>query len=77
MRQFVRQDIPIERRKIAFADAMARLEAEKQWDKYNLLRFRNPPKVVIYTCDGFSDLAHGPLADRTAALSHFKLIPYA
>jgi len=76
MRELVGQDIPIERSKIAFQDAIQRFEDEEQRDKYNLLRFRNPPKIVIYSCDGFSDLAHGPLADSTGALGYFKLIPY-
>jgi uridine kinase len=76
MRELVKKDVRIERRKIAFAHAVQRLEEEAQRDKYNLLRFRNPPKVVIYSCDGFSDLAHGPLADTTGALAHFKLIAY-
>ncbi|MDP2990254.1 MAG: nucleoside kinase, partial [Kiritimatiellota bacterium] len=45
-------------------------------DKVNLLRFRNPPKIVIYECDRFVDLAHGPLAPGTGALNYFKLIHY-
>lgn len=76
MRELVEADLTIERRKIAYTDAVKRFEDEQQRDKYNLLRFRNPPKVVIYSCEGFSDLAHGPLADHTSALGHFRLIPY-
>jgi uridine kinase len=38
------------------------------------LRFRNPPKVVIYECAGFTDLSHGPLAASTGALTHIGLI---
>jgi uridine kinase len=76
MRDLVKQDLRIVRRKVAFTTAVRRFEAENQKDKYNLLRFRNPPKIVIYSCEGFSELAHGPLADRTGALGHFKLIAY-
>ncbi|HOW97438.1 MAG TPA: nucleoside kinase [Kiritimatiellia bacterium] len=76
MRETVERDVPIERRKIAFTEAVEQFEREKQWDKYNLLRYRNPPKIVTYGCEGFSDLAHGPLAMSTGALSLFKLIPY-
>jgi len=76
MRELVAEDIPIFRRKISFSAAIAQLEEEGQRDKLNLLRFRNPPHVTMYTCEGFSDLAHGPMADRAGALGHFKLIPY-
>lgn len=76
MRDLVARDVPIERRKIAFTEAMRQFERENQWDKYNLLRFRNPPKVVTYRCENFSDLAHGPLAPSTGVLSLFRLIPY-
>lgn len=77
MRELIKQDIPIERRKVAFTTALEEFENEKQWDKFNLLRFSNPPKVVTYECEGFSDLSHGPQADSTGALDLFKLIPYA
>jgi uridine kinase len=76
MRAMVERDVPIERRKIAFTEAVHRFEQERQLDKYNLLRFRNPPKVATCWCENFSDLDHGPLALSTAALSLFKLIWY-
>lgn len=76
MRELVRRDAPIERRKISFEQAVRQFEADGQRDKYDLLRFQNPPKVVVYTCEEFMDLAHGVLADRTGALEHFRLIPY-
>ncbi|MGD0650745.1 MAG: nucleoside kinase [Verrucomicrobiia bacterium] len=76
MRAMVERDVPIERRKIAFTEAVRRFEQEEQWDKYNLLRFRNPPKITTYWCENFSDLAHGPLVSSTGVLALFKLISY-
>ena len=76
MRAIVERDVPIERRKIAFTEVVQRFEQEKQWDKYNLLRFSNPPKVATCWCEDFSDLDHGPLAPSTGTLSLFKLISY-
>jgi uridine kinase len=76
MRATIQRDVPIEYRKIAFTEALRRFESEKQLDKFNLLRFRNPPKIATCWCENFSDLAHGPLAASTGALSLFKLIPY-
>ena len=77
MRAIVGRDLPIERRKIAFTEVVRRFEQEKQWDKYNLLRFSNPPKVATCWCENFSDLDHGPLAPSTGSLTLFKLISYA
>jgi uridine kinase len=76
MRELVERGIPIVRRKIAFTEAVQEFERSGQQDKLNLLKFRNPPRVVIHWCDGFSDLAHGPLAPDTGVLTRFKLIHY-
>lgn len=76
MHATVKRDVPIERRRVAFTEAVRRFEQEQQLDKYNLLRFRNPPKIVTYTCENFSDLAYGPLVPSTGVLSLFKLISY-
>ncbi len=76
MRATVERDVPIEMRQIAFTEAVQKFEQEKQWDKYNLLRFRNPPKIATCWCENFSDLAHGALAPSTGTLTLFKLIPY-
>lgn len=77
LREIIAADEPIDRRKIAFADAVKRFEGPHHKDKYNLLRFRNPAKVVVYTCEGFTDLSHSPLASSTSALTHFSLIHHA
>lgn len=77
MIEFCEQDIPIERLKLSFEDAVARFKAQKQYDKYSLLRFMNPPKVVLFSTAGFSDLAHGVLAPSTGALNVFSLEPHA
>ncbi len=76
MRALIARDAPIVRRKTAFADAMRGFEEQGLLDKFNLLRFRNPPKVVLYACEKFADLAHHVLADHTGAIPHFALIPY-
>jgi uridine kinase len=76
MRATVERDVPIERRKIAFTEAMQRFEREKQWDKYNLLRFRNPPKIATWWCEDFWDIDHGPLTSSTGTLALFRLMAY-
>ncbi|MFA5043476.1 MAG: nucleoside kinase [Kiritimatiellia bacterium] len=76
MRRIIARNLPIRRRKLSFADALERFQKAGMQDKVNLLRFRNPPKIVVYECDRFVDLAHGPLAPATGALGYFKLIHY-
>lgn len=76
MHELVEKNVLIERRKISFTEAMKQFEREGQLDKYSLLRFRNPPKIVIFWCEGFSDLGYGPLAESTGALNLFKLVPH-
>lgn len=75
LRALVAADLVVDRHKITFADAVKMFEALPRKDKFNLLRFRNPSKVVVYTCDGYTDLSHGPLANATGALTHFELLP--
>ncbi|MFH0880328.1 MAG: hypothetical protein V2A34_11500, partial [Lentisphaerota bacterium] len=74
MRDLIARDVPIKRSRLSYTMAVKQFEEERQWDKFNLLRFSNPPKVVTYTCEGFSDLAHGPMAQSTGALPFYKLI---
>lgn len=76
LRDLVARDAPIVRRKIAFADAVRRFEADGETDKFNLLRFQNPPKVVVYECEGFTDLAHAVLATRTGVITPVELVRY-
>ena len=76
MRTFVDRRIPIVRRKIGFTDAVRQFEESGQKDKLNLLKYRNPPRIVVQWCDGFSDLYHGPLVPDTGVLERFQLIHY-
>ncbi len=76
MRGLVRRDIPLERRQIGFVEACQMLEANRQTDKLNLLRYRNPPRIVLFSCEDFSDLGHDVLAPSTGVLEHFRLLAY-
>jgi len=76
MRGLIRRDIPLERRKIGFVEAYRMLESNRQFDKLNLLRYRNPPRIVLFSCEDFSDLGHEVQAPSTGVLEHFRLVPY-
>ena len=77
LHELVEQDLPIQRRKVGFADAVQAFKEAGQEEKLNLLNFRNPPRVVMHWCAGFQDLAHGPLVPSSGRVPHFALIHYA
>ncbi len=76
MRRDIRRNLSILRHRLAFEEAVAQFEQTGQRDKADLLRFRNPPMVVVHACGPFTDLAYSPLAPSTGALPDFKLIHY-
>jgi uridine kinase len=76
MRELVAANEPILRRKIAYAEAVRRFTESGQNDRLNLLRFRNPPHIVVHICGEFWDLAHGPLVQSTGTLNRFRLLHY-
>ena len=73
MREIIARDLPIERKKVSFAEVSRLLAEAGQGDKLNLLRFRNPPRVLLHACDGFLDLWQGPLAPSTGTIHRFDL----
>ncbi|MEI7436092.1 MAG: nucleoside kinase [bacterium] len=76
MREQVARDLPIERRKVSFAEAVRCFEKAGQTDKLRLLRFRNSPRLALYRCEGFYDMPIQPLAPSTGVLSAFAIRPY-
>ncbi len=76
MRKDVEDRLSIVRRKVLLEDAIFHFASKGREDKCNLLRFQNPPKVAVYLCGDFVDLAHGALSEDTKDLEHFKLLPY-
>ena len=76
LHELVSENHPIERRKISFVDAVEIFESCDMLEELNLLRYRNPPHIVVNVCDGYSTLAHRPLVQRTGVLEYFKLIHY-
>ena len=76
MRGLIGRNIPFDRKKIGFTEAYQMLEANRQFDKLNLLRYRNPPRIVLFSCEDFSDIGYEVLAPSTGVLEDFRLIPY-
>lgn len=73
----IERNVPIERRKVVYEEAVSIFEERGQDDKANLLKYRNPPKVIVSTCEEYTDLAHGPLAHTSGAITHVELIHVA
>ena len=76
MLAMVQRSLPIERRKLAFQEAVDTFETNGAVEKLHLLQYRNPPRIVIYQCEGYCDLAHNPVTPDTSQLRCFDLIPY-
>ncbi len=70
------RDLPIVRQRMSYNAAIEQFTRNGQDDKVSLLRFTNTPKIVTYVCDGFCDLATGPMTQSTGALRYFRIIPY-
>ncbi|MBQ9345705.1 MAG: nucleoside kinase [Kiritimatiellae bacterium] len=77
LRLLVDQDLPIQRSRMSYTAAIEQFTRNGQDDKVALLRHRNTPKVVTYVCDGFCDLAYGPMTRSTGGLKFFHIQPYS
>ncbi len=77
LKDLIERNAPIERRKSIYTAAVKHFEDQGQHDKAHLLKYRNPPKVVVYTCEDYTDLAHGPLAHTCGAIRHVDLLHVA
>jgi len=76
MRAAVAEDLPIDCFDCAYEEAVAAFTEAAQMDKVGLLSHINTPSVRLLRCNGFTDLAQGPAANRTGVLGVFSLIPY-
>jgi len=77
LNDLIARNVAIERRKIIYSQAVQHFESQQLHDKANLLKYRNPHKVVVYSCEGYTDLAHGPLAHTTGAITHVDVLQVA
>ena len=73
MESIVKDDRPITRTILSHRDAVHYFSAHGMDETVLLLRHRNDPRVCVHSCDGFLDVAHGPLVPRTGLLSRFAL----
>jgi uridine kinase len=73
MQELVAQALPIRREVVSYTEALRYFERSNQPDTVLLLKNRNDPKVHVYTCGEFMDLAHAPLLPHTGLLATFQI----
>ncbi len=76
LRELASMRLPIRRQVIAYEEAIRYFQEANQADTVLLLKNRNDPKVPVYFCGDFMDLAHAPLVPDTGLLSVFELTAY-
>ena len=73
----VNEDIPLMRRRITTAEAIAYYESIGNLDKARLLTYRDKKTFDIYENGDFADYFYGELAPTTSFLRSFDIIPYS
>ncbi len=76
MKELVSEAHPIRRKVVSYLEALQSFELIKQEDTVLLLKYRNDPKIPIYTCGSYLDLAHAPLVPNTSVLQVFEILSY-
>ena len=76
MRALVARDLPVHTLSLSYQEAISYFQKHHQPDTLLLLQNRNDPTIDVHSCDGFLDLAHGPLAPTTGLLSVFAVQDY-
>jgi uridine kinase len=76
MQEIVHSDMPIRRSVISYLEALEFFKTRNQPDTQLLLEHRNDPKIPIYECGDFADLAHAVLVPNTGVLKVFELMDY-
>lgn len=76
-RRLSAQDLPIRRRRMNIAEALAFFEADGQLDKARLLRWRRFSYFDVYALDGYMDYFYGEMAPSTGYVEAMRLKPLA
>ena len=77
MKEIIEADLPIERKVIAYSEALDYFKTENQQATALLLRYRNESKIPIYTCRDHTDLSYEPLLPSSGNASPFELRNYS
>ncbi|MBR3978005.1 MAG: nucleoside kinase [Oscillospiraceae bacterium] len=75
VKKLVEEDIPLLRRRVPIAEAIARYKSQGQMDKAGLLSCRAQDYFDEYYCGDFSDYYYGELAPSTGFLQVWDILP--
>lgn len=70
----VKQDIPITKRTVPLADAIALFKSRNEFDKVRLMQFRESDTLTLYKLNDREDYYYGYMMPSTGDLKKFKLI---
>ena len=76
MEEIVKEDCSIERRVIAYSEALEYFKSGNREATALLLRYKNESKIPIYVCGDYTDLSYEPLLPSTGYASPFELKNY-
>lgn len=76
MNELVNRKMPITREVISYIEALRYFKDNNQPDTALLLANRNDPKIPVYRCGDFMDLAHAPLVPNTEMLDVYEIKNY-
>ncbi len=76
MKKLVRQDIPIEKKKVSMDVARLYFREHGMANRDKLFRFRRHSGVNVYNMDGYVDYFYGYMVPSTGYLRWFDLKPY-
>ena len=75
IQKIVDENIPLVRRSMSTADAIAMFAADGQTDKSRLLSWRKTSAFNVYSWEDFSDYYYGELAPSTGCLKVWDILP--
>jgi uridine kinase len=76
MRTIEQEAIPINNLLYSYEDAREFFEHKGISDTALLLTYQNDPRIPLYECDGFLDLAYQPLVPNTSLIDKFEIKEY-
>jgi len=77
MRRLVDEDLPVERRLIAYEDALRFFRDQGMSQTAALLDHRSSSRITVHECGDYMDISHGPLLPCTGMLKWFELTALA
>lgn len=76
MQDLASSNLPIERVRIPYAQAMEYFRQRRFQETEALLSYRNDPAIDLYQLNGYLDVTYEPLVHTTAVLTVWELRPY-